>query len=326
MTIITQSDIDGLDLNLLRVLATVLQERSATAAAQRLHVTQSAVSNSLARLRRLFADPLFTRSGNGLVPTPLGSSIMPGLTRALTHMQEVVSAHLTFDPGLSQRRFTLACTDAHHFHDVPSLAEAFARQLPKAELHIVSPDFMESSDGLRSGSVDAALVPRPAVLPAEPCEELYEEGFAFVVRKGNPHVGDSLSVQQFNAQRHIDTLIVQGRGGIGHKMAGEMLAGRGLVRDIALSVPTFSAAGLAAARSDFVAGLPARLAEILCTLLPLRQVKVPLPAVAFPMCLTWHMRADADPGARYFRQVIVDTLRRANAPRAPRKARKPRQR
>jgi DNA-binding transcriptional LysR family regulator len=319
---ITANDVFDLDLNLLRVLAMVLQERSATAAAQRLHVTQSAVSNSLARLRRLFGDPLFTRSGKGLVPTPLGSSIMPGLMQALAQMQEVVSTHLTFDPGSSRRRFTLACTDAHHFHDVPALAEALARQLPKAELHIVSPDFMESSDGLRSGSVDAALMPHPAVPPGQPYAELYEEGFAFVVRKGNPHVRASLSVQQFNAQRHIDTLIVQARGGIGHKLAGEMFAGLGLVRDVALSVPSFSAAGLAAARSDFVAGLPARLAEILCTLLPLRQVAVPLPAVAFPMCLTWHMRADADPGARYFRQVVVDTLRRANAPKPARKSRK----
>jgi DNA-binding transcriptional LysR family regulator len=320
---LAEDAVSGLDLNLLRVLATVLEERSATAAARRLHVTQSAVSNSLARLRRLFGDPLLTRHGNALAPTPLALSLMPRLHQALEQMYEVVRSQVSFDPLRSQRRFSLACTDAHHFHDVPRLVAAFARHLPLAELRVVSPDFMESSDGLRSGDIDAALMPRPLVPAGQPCEEVYSDGFAFVVRRDNPHVGDSLTVEEFNAQRHIDTLVVLGRGGIGHKVASEMSAQVGLTRNIALSVPTFSAAGLAAAHSDFVAGLPARLAEILCTLLPLRQVKVPLPPLALPMCLTWHAHSDADPAARYFRELVASTLRASNTPNV---SKRPRQR
>lgn len=305
----TGNDIGNIDLNLLRVLATVLKEGSATGAAHRLHVTQSAISNSLARLRRLFGDPLVTRSGSGLAPTPLAQGLMPLLTRALAQVDEVVKSHLSFDPKRTARRFTLACTDAHHFHDVPRIAESFSRKLPKAGLRIVSPDYMEASDGLESREIDAALVPLPGLLPGQPYEELYAEGFAFVVRRDHPQVGKVLTVAQFNALRHIDTLVVQGKGGIGHKMAGDMFARLGLVRDVALSVPTFSAAGLAAARSDFVAGIPERLAGILCGLLPLRKVRGPLPRFAFPMCLTWHARTGSDPALKYFRMVVVDALR-----------------
>jgi DNA-binding transcriptional LysR family regulator len=212
---IMNGDISDLDLNLLRVLDAVLREGSATGAARRLHVTQSAVSNSLARLRDLFGDPLMERDGRGLAPTPLARRLMPDLSRALAQVGEAVMAQLVFDPRASRRRFTLACTDAHHFHDVPRVAARFARALPRADLRIVSPDYLESSDGLATGEIDAALIPRPGVPAGLPCEDLYHEGFAFVVRKGHPVAGKVLTVERFNRLRHVDTLIVQGRGGAG---------------------------------------------------------------------------------------------------------------
>jgi len=306
---IIDSDISNIDLNLIRVLALVIQERSVTGAARRLHVTQSAVSNSLNRLRTLFQDPLLTRSGKGLVPTPMARSLAPRLDRALAQVEEAVRTHLAFDPRTSTRRFTLACTDAHHFHDVPRLAEAFTRSLPRAGLRIVSPDFLKSSGGLETGEVDAALMPKPGMDPGHLCEELYTEGFAFVVRRNHPVVGKKVTVAQFNALRHIDTLLVHGEGGVGHRMAGDMLAPLGLVRDVAFSVPTFIAAGLAASCSDCLAGVPERLADILCRMLPLKKVVVPVPKHTFPMCLVWHQRSNTDPGSRFFRQVTADVLR-----------------
>lgn len=307
---ITDSDISGLDLNLLRVLDAVLREGGATGAARRLHVTQSAVSNSLARLRHLFGDPLMERDGRGLAPTPLARRLMGPLSRALAQVEEAVKAQLAFDPRSSRRRFTLACTDAHHFHDVPRVAARFARALPRADLRIVSPDFLESSDGLSTGEIDAALMPRPGVPAGQPCEDLYAEGFAFVVRKGHPAAGRVLTVERFNRLRHVDTLIVQGRGGVGHRLAGEGLARLGLVRDVALSVPTFAAAAMAASRSDLVAGIPASLADRLCRILPLRKAKTAWPSPTFPMALAWHARADADAGSRCFRSVVIEALKR----------------
>jgi DNA-binding transcriptional LysR family regulator len=305
---ITENDIATLDLNLLRVLDTVLREGGATKAARRLHVTQSAISNSLARLRDLFGDPLAVRDGKGLAPTPLARRLMPHLSAALAQVEEAVKAQLAFDPLTSRRRFTLACTDAHHFHDVPRIAERFARAFPRAGLRIVSPDFLDSTDGLGTGEIDAALMPRPGVPDGQPCAELYDEGFAFVVRKGHPTAGKVLTAERFNRLRHVDTLIVQGRGGIGHKIAGDAFSRLGLVRDVALSVPSFGAAALAAARSDLIAGIPARLADILCRILPLRKVRGPWPAPVFPMALTWDARTDADPGSRAFRAVVIGAL------------------
>jgi DNA-binding transcriptional LysR family regulator len=120
-----------------------------------------------------------------------------------------------------------------------------------------------------------------------------------------------LTVKLFNSLRHIDTLLVQGRGGVGHRIAEGMSSRLKLVRDVAISVPSFGAAALAASQSDFVAGVPDSLAGMLCDILPLRRVRSPFPPFSFPMCLTWHSRAAADPGSRFFRNLVTDVLKTA---------------
>lgn len=148
-----------------------------------------------------------------------------------------------------------------------------------------------------------------AIPACQPFEELYPEGFAFVVRRDHPRVREELTGKLFNSLRHIDTLIVKGRGGVGHRMAEGIFSNFNLVRDIALSVPSFGAAALAASQSDFVAGVPGSLAGMLCEILPLRRVKSPLPHFSSPMCLTWHPRAEADPGSRFFRNFVAGVLK-----------------
>src|SRR6187402_815703 len=103
--------IAGLDLNLLLVLDTVLRERSVARAAKRLHVTPSAISNGLAKLRTALADPLVTRRGRGIVPTPRAEELAPTLARALAELARVVT-HVPFDAATCTRTFTLAMADA----------------------------------------------------------------------------------------------------------------------------------------------------------------------------------------------------------------------
>src|SRR5579864_2740913 len=104
----TAMNLSTLDLNLLLVLHVVLEERSATRAAKRLHVTQSAVSNSIARLRMVLADPLVVRSGRGLVPTPRAEELAPLVAQAIAHLQLAVDRGAGFSPQASERCFTLS--------------------------------------------------------------------------------------------------------------------------------------------------------------------------------------------------------------------------
>jgi DNA-binding transcriptional LysR family regulator len=118
------SSLAGIDLNLFLVLHAVLSEWSVTRAAQKLHVTQSAVSNALARLRELLGDPLFVRHGRGLVPTPRAQELAPLMQRAMGELQAAVDGS-AFVPAQSTRRFTLAWSDAQAIAHLPALLPRF---------------------------------------------------------------------------------------------------------------------------------------------------------------------------------------------------------
>ncbi len=305
----------SLDLDRLLVLHAVLEERSVTRAARRLHVTPSAVSNALAKLRETFDDPLVVRSGRELVLTPRADAIAPHLAEAVRAVGRAMEAGAAFDPARSTRAFTLACSDAEQIALVPGIAGAFARELPRASLRILSVEQLELSGGLASGSVDAAIAPAHELAPGTHATELYREEAALVLRRGHPRAGKKLTKAAFNALRHIDILLALGGGGIGHHVAEDFFAQHGLVRDIAISVPSFAAAAAIAAETDWMAGMPLRLATKFARELPLVVVVSPLAPLTFRMQLVWHERTHTDPAATFFRELV---LAAARPPRARR--------
>lgn len=298
-------NIAAIDLNRLLVLHAVLEERSVTRAAARLHVTPSAISNALAQLRVTFGDPLVVRSGRGLALTPHALSLAPHLAEAVAAVARVVDARAEFEPQQSTRAFSLACSDAEQIAEVPKVAAAFARKLPRASLRVMSVDQLESSGGLASGGVDAAIAPAHGPAQGIHAADLYEEEGVLVVRSGHPRARRKLTPELFNELRHIDILLALGRGGIGHRIVSEFFASHGLRRDIAVSVPSFAAAAAIAAQTDWVAGMPRRLAAIFAQQMPLTILASPLPPLAFRIQLLWHERTHADDGARFFRALVI---------------------
>jgi DNA-binding transcriptional LysR family regulator len=305
---ITIVNLANVDLNLLVVLHAVLEEASATRAAKRLHVTQSAVSNSLARLRELLGDPLVVRNGRGLVATPRARELAPLLTALVDQAEAVLGGSRSFQPEQSTRTFVFAAADNHQAGEVPAVAAAFARHLPKAKLRVVSADYLIASDGLASGAVDVALAPEQAVQPVHRSIRLFEDPAAFVVRRDHPKVKDRLTRKLFNTLPHIDIEIALGNKGVGNKAAQRYFKQVGLTRNVALSVPHFVIAAMVAARTDCVAPVPARVARRFCEILPLKIVRPPFPFPSLTTVLMWHRRSDADPGAKFFRDVIVEAI------------------
>ncbi len=302
-------NISAVDLNLLLVLHVVLAERSVTRAAKRLHVTPPAISNSLARLRVLFDDPLLVRAGRGLVPTPRALELLPLLERAVSDFTKVLSGG-EGDPRESTRTLTIAMADPDQVASLPAVVKAFATALPRASLRVVSVDTLVSSGGLSGGEVDAALGPAPfAQGPELHSAVVYEDEAVFVVRRGHPTVKRTLSRAAFSRLRHVDIHLALGRGGVGHKTAEDAFAAHGLSRDIAVTVPTFTAAAMVVASSDFVAGMPRRMVERLRASAPLVMVTAPLPTMYVRMSLVWHDRTHLDPVARRFREAVIVALR-----------------
>jgi DNA-binding transcriptional LysR family regulator len=301
-------NLQSIDLNRLVVLHAVLKERSVTQAAAALHVTPSAVSNALARLRVMFDDPLLVKSGRGLVPTTRAMQLAPQLAEAVAAMARVVEDQSRFESARSTRTFSLACSDAEQISEVPRIAAAFARKLPNARLRVMSVDQLEAKGGLASGDVDVAIGPAHGPVPDVHYSDLYEEEGVLVVRKGHPQVRRHMSKEQFNTLRHIDILLSLGGPGIGHRIVEGFLATHGLQRDIAISVPSFAAAAAIAAQTDWVAGMPRRMASVFLRQMPLTSVAMPVPAVTFRIQLLWHERTNHDAGARFFRTLIATAV------------------
>jgi DNA-binding transcriptional LysR family regulator len=200
-----------LDLNLLIVLDTVLAERSVTRAASRLHVTPSAISNSLARLRHALGDPLVLRSGRGVVPTPRATALGPALSRALGEIDRAIHGD-AFDPASTTGQFTLAMADAGQIVQMPQLASKFARTMPRARLRVVGIDTLLSSGGLAGTEVDLALAALEERGPGVHIEPLYDEHSVLVARIGHALAGAAVSKRALGSLRHVDVQVAPGKG------------------------------------------------------------------------------------------------------------------
>lgn len=294
-----------LDLNLLLVLHTVLAERSIARAAGVLHVTPSAVSNSLARLRAALGDPLVTRKGRGVVPTPRAAELAPALARALGDLDQAIHQG-PFEPVTCARTFTLAVADSGQLTWVPGIAGRMAAEMPRAHLRVVSIDSLVSLGDLASPEVDLHLGVRGRG-PGLHVEPLFEEQLALVARGDHPALGARLSARELGGLRHVAVEMVPGKG-LRDPVAAAY-ARAGMARDVALTVPTFTAAAAVASATDLVATLPASLLAVQRRPLGLRAVAGPVPAASVGMALCWHERTHADPASAWFRALVRRTVK-----------------
>jgi DNA-binding transcriptional LysR family regulator len=292
--------LSSLDLNLLLVLDTVLAERSVVRAARRLHVTPSAISNGLARLRAVLDDPLLVRSGRGVVPTPRATALAPALSRALRDLEQAVHGD-RFDAATTDRELTLAIADVGQVVKLPRIVAALARAMPRARLRVLSIDTLFAAGGLASTEIDAAIGAGERG-PAVRAEPLYEERIVLVARAAHRTIGRRVGKAELAGLRHVDAQVAPGRGS---RPLAASYAALGVAREIAVVVPTFTAAAAVAAGSDLVASLPASLVSVLGPRLGLRVVATPLAPIATPINLLWHERTHEDPALRAFRDVLV---------------------
>jgi DNA-binding transcriptional LysR family regulator len=302
-------NLSTLDLNLFVVLHVVLEEGSATRAAKRLHVTQSAVSNAIARLRSVLADPLVVRSGRGLTPTPRADELRPFLTAAMAQLQAAVDRGAAFDPRLSERSFTLSLSDNYQTSEAAKIAAAFGRKMPRASLRIVSSDYLVATNGLATGDIDAAFAPSVMEMQGLHARAMFEDRACFVLRKNHPRARGKLTPERVSELSHIDVEVMLGKQGVGGRLAEEHWRRAGITRTVAVTVPYFTTAAMIVARTDCIAGLPRRLAEVMCRQLPLAIVPTTFPLPKIEMSLVWHQRTDADPGGRFFRDLVVESVR-----------------
>jgi DNA-binding transcriptional LysR family regulator len=217
----------------------------------------------------------------------------------------------SFCAETSTRRFTLCWSDAQTTAHLSALVSLFSERLPRATLRIVSIDYLLAQNGFATGEVDVAVGPEQAAKPPLLTEALYEDGVSVVARRDHPSVDARLEREHFDSHQFVDIHLALGRGGMGNTLMTSLLARHGLTWNVGMIVSDFTAAAHAAAASDYLAGLPARVARAFCEFLPLKLVELPafLGGPALNMVTMWHPRTDEDPGARYFRRIVGEACR-----------------
>lgn len=299
--IITRMNITRIDLNLFVVLQAVLDERSATRAAARLHVTQSAVSNALARLRSILGDQLVVRTRRGLMPTPRALQLQPQLEAALTAL-EGVTRESTFELRSSTREWAMSFAEHYAPLLLPTLARRLRDEAPNTSLRVIALERMFATDALATGDIDLYLgIPgrHPA---AWRMETLFEDETVGVMQKHHPLARARMTLDRFAALPHVQARIVPERG----REVDDALARVGRSRRIAVVVPHFGAVFPVVAASDCVAAVSRRLALYYAKQLPIRIFTLPIELPRLAVGLYWHVRADADPGVRALRGIVRD--------------------
>jgi DNA-binding transcriptional LysR family regulator len=293
------------DLNLLPVFKALMEERSVTRAANRLGITQPALSNSLNRLREMLHDPLFIRERYGIKPTQLAEEIAPTIEAALLQLDDVIIHQQAFDPARAERSFLLAPNSYAELVLIPAVIMQLQSQAPGISLRMTPFGNDLGETGVVSGTT--AMVLGRVIDPPDNLvvQHLMDDGLACVVRADHPDVGESMTIAQYEAMKHVNVLPP------GRIRAGvfQALAKQNLKRDVAVSVTHFLAVPEMIAVTDYCATLPKQICASLRRDPRVKVIPTPVDLGTFPVEMAWHVRYRHDPAHRWLRDVIINTAR-----------------
>jgi LysR family nod box-dependent transcriptional activator len=296
--------LDNFDLNLLVAFDVLLAERNVTRAAQRLHVTQSAMSASLKRLREALGDPILTQHGKSMIPTPHALALAPEVSAAIAELRRLIQPSTGFDPAESIRTFRIAASD---YVATIVLAPLFA--LAEHEAPGLRFDISLPTDGtahrLARGEFDVVLTPKEFVEPEHPAELLFEEHHVVVGCQNNPLLSRPLTREAFAAAGHV-AVQVDGR----NTFVENELARLGVTRRVEVYAPSFIQAPWLLPGTRRIALMHERLARLMAPLLGLRVVPLPFAVPPMQEMMQFHAARTADPGLEWLRTQLRQAVTR----------------
>lgn len=296
-------DIKQGDIGLLVALDALLEHESVSRAADQLGISQPAMSAQLKRLRQLFNDPLLTPSGRRLVATSRALALQQDLRRHLQNLDALVRENETFDPAVTQKTFRMIATDYVHLILAARLEEQISAAAPAARLAFLPFEPRSMWEVLEGDGADLALV-TGMELPDAISRPAMSETFCMIMRRGHPLEETELTPESFCEQRHI-LISPEGGGFVG--AIDRALAGLGMNRHVAVSLPSFLLAPGLVAASDALCVVPRRLADLYRDSVVCRDL--PFDVSGFDVDMLWHPRRQNDPAHTWFRGEIASLAR-----------------
>lgn len=305
-------DIRTVDLNLLVALDALLTERNVTRAAEKLELSQSAMSAALGRLRVVFGDPLLLRAAGGMLPTSKGLELAAPVKQVLGDIGRLVQPGGAFEPATAEITFTIAASDYVEYAILPRLTAIMETEAPRARLALRPMDFAQIGRQLEAGEVDIGILGASLAPANARSRPLFLDRFVYVARRDHPAVTGPLSLDDFCAADH---LLVSPSGSSFPTQADDALAAIGRSRRVRVSVPHFMLVPEILARSDMIAVLPERLARGYPE--RFRIFELPFDMPPFAIVEVWHERTHRDPALTWLRQALAALLSDSGPPATP---------
>lgn len=295
----------GLDLNLLVALSALMETRSVSRAADRLNLSQPALSSALRRLREFFHDDLFVAHGKKMVPTAFADSLFPSVKECLLNAETLVSTTSSFDPETSQRVFKIVASDYAIASVFAKTSEEIARCAPGIGLDFRLPDD-HVWDDLESGVIDLYIMPQEFISNRHPSEVLFEETHVVAGWSENPLLHQPLSIDDFFGAGQVAASFGRKRQ---PSHADGHVAALGRQRLIEVTVPAFTLLPAVLVRTMRLALMHGRLARVMAEQYAIAWQPTPFKLPVMREMAQFHSSRIADEGLRWLRSMVQQTAR-----------------
>ena len=303
-------ELQDIDLNLLVVFNQLLLQRSVSTAAEKLGMSQPAVSNILNRLRKVMGDELFLRTSRGMEPTPYALQLAEPIAYALSTIHTTLNERTSFDPATSTRRFTLGLSDIGEVNFLPQLMHRLATLAPQVSISTVPSRHENIAEAMETGGVDVGMGTLSDLHAGFFQRRLFRQHYVCMFRKGHPLDKPAITLEEYSAAEHIAVV----PPGSAHALVNGSIERRGIKRTVRLSVPHYVAVGpiLGSGSNDLVATVPLRYAQRCAGPFGLTWVDPPMHLPEYSVNLFWHAKYHREAGNKWLRNVLVDLFAEGN--------------
>ncbi|MCR9259683.1 MAG: LysR substrate-binding domain-containing protein [Pseudomonadaceae bacterium] len=289
--------LDRFDLNLLVIFEAIYSEGGLTRAAQRLNMAQPTVSNSLARLREAYNDPLFARAGRGVVPTPFARRMISPVRQALRQMQATLDGNLQFDPATSDRLFRISIGEIPGVSILPPLMQALREQAPGVRLQVYQTDRREIKEALALGTLDLAIDIPQLSARALNSHTLGGGDYVCVLRKGHKCARGKMTLERFLSLQVIS---------VSSRPSGSSMLELALNRinrrmEPVLRTQYYLPSFKIVESTDYAMVAPRSLAQQFDVAIK----ELPFETNVSSSCVYWHRSAEDDPANLWLRSQII---------------------
>ncbi|MGD1331420.1 LysR family transcriptional regulator [Vibrio harveyi] len=293
------------DYSLIPTFVAIVEEKSYTKAAQRLGVSQSAVSQAVVRLREVFKDTLFIRESHGVAPTAFAVDIYPTLASAVESIAYMLPEHTRFDPAECDKRFVISSLSVFGFTLLPELSALISERAPKASTRIEPLYTMDLTNLLRTQQCDLVIEAHTNLHPHLRSKVLMSDKLTVVCRKDHPRLtGNRISVKEYLNEKHVTLSQFNQQNGylIGRGIKDEKLLGQ---RDVAWQASSIIEVLPVVQRCDYLALMPQTLLKQYCDLYQLKELKADFMKDPIDVAMYWHSSRTNDPSHQWLREQCL---------------------